>query len=285
MRIALTSFAFISIVLFSCQKEVDFANKNTGGTGGDNAPGLLVKTVQQMGSDSLVTVYGYDSNKKLISLKKTGVDDQGDPVNTEYHFHRTASGIIRDYSTLSPDLVSVGIDSITTVVHSSSSRYTSYVISVNIPGFVLLDSSAFAYDASGRITTEKFYESPSGSGSDYYLSGIVNYTYSGSGNVAAFDIHDLDQSGSEIFTAATSNITYDSKINPLQIGNEGLLLEHPEWTSVNNILSEQGSDSNGPADDQTATITYTYNSSNKPIKGVTTITPGNTVSNTLYYYQ
>lgn len=289
MRILIPLLGLLGLTLLSCQKESDFANTNNsggGGSGGNNSSDLLVRMVQKVGSDSVVSVYGYNANKKLILLKKSGIDEQGDPVNSEYHFHRNAAGIITDYSLIDPDLIAFGIDSVTTIVHynSSTSRYTSYVLNINIPGYVLLDSSVFVYDGSGRIIGEKFYESLSGLGNDYFLSGTLNYTYSAGGNVSRLDIHDLDQSGAEIFTA-TSIITYDSKTNPLQLGNEGLLLEHPEWASVNNITKAQASDSGGPADDQTVSVTYTYNSGNKPTTSVSTLVPDNITINTAFYYQ
>jgi hypothetical protein len=220
-------------------------------------------------------------------MKKTGIDDQGDFVNTEYRFHRNAAGAITDFSTIDPDLIAQGIDSIITIVHYNSStlRYTSYVINVSIPGFTLLDSSAFVYDGSGKIIGEDFYESPSGAGNDYYLSGKVNYTYSASGNVTAVNIHDLDQSGTETFTAATSNIQYDAKENAIHMDNEAFVLGHPEWTSANNIISEQLSDSNGPVDDQDVTINYTYNSANRPLTAAFTVQPGNSTTTAAYYYQ
>jgi hypothetical protein len=289
MRIINALFPFACIFLFSCQKESDFANRNSsGGTGngGNNSGTLLIKLVQIIGSDSLVTNYSYDLNKKLIALKKLGTDEQGDPVNTEYHYHRNASGIITDYSIIDAELVAAGIDSVTTIVHynSSNSRYTSYVLKIDIPGFVLLDSSAFVYDGTGKIVREDAYESPTGSGNDYYLSGKANYTYSANGNIIQLDIHDFDASGAEIFTAS-SKIDYDSKINPLHLGNEALAIGHPEWSSVNNIKKQQLSDSNGPADDQTVNISYTYNLDEKPQSTFTVVIPDNITLYTSYYYQ
>ncbi|TMI77855.1 MAG: hypothetical protein E6H10_18190 [Bacteroidetes bacterium] len=285
MRIVSTLLAFATFFLVSCQKERDFTNTASGGTGNTGSDGLLVKTVVRDGSDSMVTTYGYDSNKRLSSLNKKGIDDQGNTVNAEYHFHRNASGIITDYSATDPTLIAAGIDSIKTIVHYSSSRYTSYVLSINVPGFVVLDSSVFVYDGTGRIVGENFYQSPSGIGNDYYLSGKINYSYLSSGNLSGFVIHDYDQSGTEVFTAYASNMTYDAKINPIHLGNEAFALGHPEWVSSNNILSEQNSDSGGPADDQSVTYAYTYNANNKPATGTITIMPDNTVGNTTYYYQ
>jgi hypothetical protein len=159
------------------------------------------------------------------------------------------------------------------------------VIKINVPGYVLLDSSVFVYDGAGRILGDNFYESQSGAGNDYYLSGKLNYSYSTEGNVNTYVIHDYDQSGAEVFTATVSNINYDSKVNPVNLQNEGFALGHYEWASPNNMVSAQSGDSNGPADDQTITYTYTYNSNNKPATSTVKIMPDNSVGNTTYYYQ
>jgi hypothetical protein len=232
-----------------------------------------------------VTTYAYNSNKKLVNLKIVGTD-QGAPKNTEYRYYRDASGIITHYSIIDADLIASGIDSVTTIVHynSASSRYTSYVLNVNVSGFVLLDSSAFSYDASGKINAENLYESPNGTGNDYYLSGTVSYTYTGS-NITQLDIHDFSTAGVEIFSASTSGITYDNKINPIQLGNEGFAIGHAEWAVTNNITGESLTDSNGIADSQTVSYAYTYNTSNRPSASAATVQPGNTTVTNSFFYQ
>src|SRR6266516_1664263 len=102
MKISITLSILTSIFLFSCQKEADLSRTNGSGNGGvvTGTGTRLVKMVQKIGSDSLVTIYSYNGNNKLINLKKTGIDDQGDFVDREYHYHRNASGIITDYSVI-----------------------------------------------------------------------------------------------------------------------------------------------------------------------------------------
>jgi hypothetical protein len=244
----------------------------------------LVRTEEKNGTDSLVSVYTYNADKKLIGLKITGTD-QGADASREFKYYRNASGIVTHYSATSPDLVATGVDSLLTIVHYNiaTSRYTSYVLNINISGFILLDSSVYVYDGSGKIIGENAYQSPSGAGNDYYLTGKATYTYS-NGNISQLDIHDFDQSGAETFTV-TEKFQFDSKRNPLQFGNDGFAMGHPEWASVNNITSGQSSDSNGPADDQTLTVSYTYNSDDKPGTSVRTILPDNITGSTTFYYQ
>jgi hypothetical protein len=273
----------VILILSSCQKEVDYANRTNNGNN-TNTENLLVKTVAKTGTDSIVSIYTYNADKKLINLKITG-RDQGADVDREFRYYRNAAGIITHYSAISADLVSVGLDSLLTVVHYNTaiSQYTSYVLNINIPGFTLLDSSAFVIDGSGRIVEEDVYESPSGTGNDYYFTGKAIYTYS-NGNMTGLDLHNFDQSGTEVFTGHTK-YQYDSKINPLRFGNEGLAMGHSDWVSAGNVASGQLSDSNGPVDDQTLTISYTYNNDNKPATSIATILPDNIVTNTTFYYQ
>jgi hypothetical protein len=286
MRITILLFSLITVFLFSCQKEVNWITTGNNSGGGSNTTGiLLTKMVLKTGLDSMVYTYGYNASKKIISMKQEGIDDQGDDVNNEYHYHRNASGMVTDYSIISPDLVFYGIDSITVIVHSNSSRYTSYVINVNIPGYILLDSSSFVYNSSGKIIGEDLYESPSGDGSDYYLAEKVNYSYTTRGDLSSLEIHDFDQSGTETFTASTFNINYDSKVNPIYAGNEGFALGQLSWVSPNNVVSQQLQDSNGSVDDQSVTFTYTYNNNDRPQTCVINVMPDNTVTNISYYYQ
>lgn len=153
MRILIALFAFTSFFLFSCQKEIDFGtgSNNSGGSGGNKPATLLIKKVDKTGADSLVTLYTYNSDKKVINIKVTGTD-HGTPVDKEYRYYRNASGIVTQYSTIDADLIAVGVDSITTIVfyNSSTSRYAGYLININVTGFVLLDSSVYVYDGSGK---------------------------------------------------------------------------------------------------------------------------------------
>lgn len=61
--------------------------------------------------------------------------------------------------------------------------------------------------------------------------------------------------------------------------------EHPDWVSANDMTSGQLSDSNGPADNQTVAITYTYNNDDKPATSTKTLLPDNVTGSTTFYYQ
>ena len=79
MRVSVSFIILGCLFLFSCQKEVDFANRTGNGnsTGSDE---LIGKDRQKkMAMDSLVSrIHWYNANKKLIGLKMTGTDQGAD---------------------------------------------------------------------------------------------------------------------------------------------------------------------------------------------------------------
>lgn len=289
MRLLAILFVCITLFLMSCQKEVSYAtdngsNQGNGGGGGNNNGTLLVKMVQKSTTDSLVTLYAYDASKRLINLKHSGIS-QGTVLNTEYRYYRNSSGIITSFTTIEPALVAYGIDSFVTKINYdvANSRYAGFVLNLNLQGFIVSDSSVFVYDNSGNVIENDVWESPTGDGTNYYYTGKFVYNHA-NGNMTQLDIHDVDQSGTETFTA-TTKATYDSNPNSLFLGNEGYVLGHEEWACINNIAGEQLSDSGGPADNQTVSYVYTYGSDNKPLTAMATSLPDNTMVNITYFYQ
>ncbi|MFI5187237.1 MAG: hypothetical protein ACHQF0_10960 [Chitinophagales bacterium] len=287
MRISIVLFIFTSLFLFSCQKEVDFAvsSGNNGGGNGGNTPGtLLVKTVETSASDSIVTLFSYDANKRLINEKATGIN-QGSAVDQEFRVYRNASGIVTYFSIIDVDLIASGIDSLTTFVHynTSSSRYTSSVLLVNTSSLSLADSNVYSFDASGRINNVDNYEGVTGLNT-YFLSGTEKYAYSTGGNISQFDIIDIDQSGT-VTPVGTTTYNYDNKPSPMHLDNEAIVLGLNQWISPNNIVSGALTNASDPAGNQTLTVNYTYNSDNKPTTSLRTILPDNTSISTAYYYQ
>ncbi|HEV8283675.1 MAG TPA: hypothetical protein VGQ09_05165 [Chitinophagaceae bacterium] len=284
MRIFIFLSAIITLFLFSCQKEVDYVTGNGGGGGGGTTSGnTLVKTVSKNGSDSVITVYTYNANKKLINEKITGMS-QGIDLGNEYKYYRNASGIITRYVQINAMLAASGIDSVVTIVHynSSSSRYTSTVSEISFSGFSVLDSTVFIYDASGKISESNLYLGIPLLGG-YDLTDKFKYIYAANGNINQFDIYDLS-SGTEDHVA-TTKYTFDAKTSPIIFNNEAFAIGHPDWVSVNNPTKVEIIDLTDPTNNYTLTFTYTYNSSNKPATSVNTQDPGNIVNNVTYYYQ
>ena len=275
-------------LLVGCQKEpnVDISGGGNGGggNGGGTTAELLVKAISVTGSDSVVVNYGYDGAKRLILEKIVGIS-QGADVGNEQHIIRDASGIITKLVQKNAAFQQVGLDSIISVVYydAGTSRYTSRVQQINYLGFSFNDSSVFIYDAAGKVTQQDEYQSdPLGSGS-YIQAFKTEYIYSTSGNLDKFKQYDLSSGSPNLL--ATYVYVHDGKLNPLRLNNETFVIGKPELISTNNVVSFQLIDQITPANSFTTTTTFTYNNNNKPSTGVSTQTPGNIVSNSVYYYQ
>jgi hypothetical protein len=275
----------VSILLFSCQKESGFSDNNSTSAGGGGATGtLLVKTVSKTGSDSAVTIYTYNSSKKLINHKITG-KEQGIDVTNEYRYYRNASGIVTHYVQINPNFVAVGIDSVTTIVHynTTSARYTSYVTALSLSGFDVLDSTVFVYDGSGKIISQDLYQGSPSLGLPYTLSVKYKYTYSSNGNISQIDVDDFSSGASDL--VATLKYTYDSKTSPLILTNEAFAIGFPNWIVLNNVIKSEFIDVADPSNNITITGTHTYNNSNKPLTSTLTQNPGAIIRNVSFYYQ
>lgn len=289
-RILLTLSVISSVFLFSCQKEVDFANSgNNGNSGnpGSSSGKMLYKTESKNGSETATTFYTYNAAKKIVNEKITGTS-QGIDVGNEYRYYRNASGIITSYTQISAELAQSGVDSVTTTVHYSTSlsRYTSTVSSWNFSGIDVLDSTVFVYGSNGKVTSSEIYQAiPLLGGAGYDLLEKIKYTYSGNGNMSQQDFYVPDPSTGSEDLVATVKYTFDNKTSALNLGSEAFVLGHPDLVSVNNATKVEIINITDPANNVTLASTYTYNSNSMPATGVSTRNPGNVVDNITYFYQ
>jgi hypothetical protein len=290
--------AAISISLFSCQKEISIDNTSGGGGGGTGGGGnsstLLVRSVYKQGSDSTVSAYTYDGAKRLASATYTGASSgAGFDLNTK--LVRNSSGIIQKIILKSSDLVQFGLDSIVSnvVYDAGGSRYKGQVINLTVPGvFILKDSVIYEYDAAGKISRETdFFDD--GSTSGYELYSKTEYTYTGN-NLATMKFYSYDLPTKAYILENTIAYEYDAKTNPLQIGNEALLLNFiriyitdvdVSTYSANNITKQTVTNPTDPTSNGATTITYTYNSTNRPITSTFVTTPGGGTASGTFFYQ
>jgi len=278
MRIVITSLAFLSLFLVSCQKEID-PNIIGGGGGGGTTGTRLAKIVTRSGSDSTIEEFTYNANGRIVGYKLSGASS-GQPLDFRLSYVRTGSDIIQKQILKSNNLAALGVDSIVTIVNfdAGNNRYKN-----GISGFVLLgqsikDSIAFQYDGTGRLASE----------TDYTDAGLgmgpatkTEYSYTGN-DLAGEKVYSYDNSSSSFQLEDTYTYEYDSKINPLQFATEGAILNMNPFYSVNNITKTTLVASN-PADNFVSIETYTYNASGRPASS-TTVT-GTETSTTTYYYQ
>ncbi|MGB3153007.1 MAG: hypothetical protein WBB06_00295 [Chitinophagaceae bacterium] len=276
----------IIFVLFlaSCQKEIDW-----GLGGGTTTSQLLIRIKSQTGADTTQLDYYYDANKRIIREKTTGVSG-GISTDNDLFINRNASGIITSSVQKAAALIAAGIDSIKTRYNynTATSKYTSSVFDLAIPGFSVTDSAVYTYDASGKITRDAHYLSVSGLPIPLPpLLGLQNdYTYSASGtDLAGIQQLAATAPGGPLSPVSAQAFSFDSKINPLIILNEGILLARTGLFNAHNATKTVVTNTVSPANDFTMDYTYKYNSVNKPDSSFGTRTPGGAITVSKYFYQ
>ena len=172
--------------------------------------------------------------------------------------------------------------------NTGTSKYTSSVFDLNIPGFSVTDSAVYTYDGSGRITSDEHYLSIGGL--PIPLPPILtlknNYTYSGTGsNLNVLSQDAATTPGGPLSTVSVQTFSFDAKTNPLIILNEGILLARTGLYNATNATTAIVTNTVDPTQDFTMDYTYKYNSANKPDSSSGTRTPGGVVTTTKYFYQ
>ena len=260
--------------LFSCQKEVSDIFKASGSNGGGVR--LLKRTVLRQGQDSSATDYFYNSSGKLIAVK-TKIDSSGSVDTNDQTIERNSQGFVQRIITKASQFSQLGIDSLVINVRSSGGKYLNRVWKINFFGLSFGDSTAFYYDASGKITSQK----------DYLDDGIgdidssrIDYFYIGS-NLSSLKGYDLNSGSSS--PDLTQVFEYDSKPSPLVVGNEGFILNNfYQWVSANNLTKVTVNVAGDP-DTHIQTWDYIYNSVNKPLSA-NIVQDGQAGITNIYYY-
>lgn len=278
MKIILVAAAALVVVLTACQKEIDWSQGQTGDQ-------LLVKVRSITGSDSSIINYSYDGQKRLILESITGVNS-GTSLNGTLQINRNSSGIIVTTIQKSDMLVSAGVDSIMTTFYydAASSKYKAATSLLDIGGFSVTDSVVFTYDASGKITSDKH----------YFVTGLVPpfealsnaYTFSATGNNLLTIVQSAPTApGMPAVPVSTQTFTYDSKVSPLILKNEAILLNRYTIYSPNNYTKLDFVDQTNPSNNYTVDNTYKYNFVSKPDSCTSNQSNTGAVALTKYYYQ
>jgi len=267
------------LTLFSCQKEVnpDGFNGN-GNNGGNNSSGLLMKMTTKSGSDSNTVSFTYSSNK-LISVYTSGIE-AGTVIDRRENFIRNGQGIIIQIITKDAELAASGIDSVISKIGYSGGRYINRVSIIDFFGaFQFKDSAVFTYDGNGNvIRVEDLLDV--GTGYDPFIK--TEYTYSGK-NITNVKTYLYDDASSNYEEETVETRTYDAKVSPLILSNEAFAMGYYSWYSSNNAIKSVIVSSVDPSQSQTQDVTYTYNSSNKPVTATSVIQGGPTADLTFIY--
>lgn len=266
--------ALLCIGLFSCQKEVTDIFNNTGSSSG----GQLVKVISKSGSDSSAMSFGYNSSKKLTDLNSVSVTN-GNTSSFSMRAERNAQGIIQKVIIKSDQYQQYGLDSVITTVSYQAGHYSTEVTSIDLGGITAEDSVSLSYDAGGKVIKEESFFVALGSADTMSKN---EYTYSGN-NISSMKVYSYDPTTSSYQLVTTYTYDqYDDKLSPMYFGNDAFVFGSPLFNSYNNPLK---SSQTVLGTTQTYSVTYTYNSANKPATATSTIQPGNTTATGAYYYQ
>ena len=271
MRKSVAGLAVIALCLQACKKEKSFDPDAGDNTGGGTTGTLLTKAVTQLGDDdSLSVFYGYDGQKRLVSYRYDGVVD-GDNFTGETRLVRNTQGIVQNVVTKSSDLLGLGIDSMVYSVHynTGSSRYTSSVLTFKDAGIIIKDSTAYSYNAGGKLSqSEEFFDD--GVSGGYSKLSKTEYSYDAAGNVTKVKNYGYDDN-TALYEAYDEDVyQYDTKINPVILGNEAFLLGDPLFASPNNVTKDTYTDLLDASYNDIVTNVYTYNTNNKPVTATIT---------------
>jgi hypothetical protein len=250
MKNALYLTLLVLLFIASCKKE-------DSGSGGQK---LLAKIVTKEGTDSTVSEYSFDSQRRFAQEKSTSGSDI------------TTISLVRDANGRATRVVEsvTGSDPITyvtdyTYLNSGDRKLRNGLFKFDFGGLVITDSIAFTYATKVSRTTHYYSATGVPSTQAYYYE----YSYSGSGNMTQVKIYQPNASG-VIGLTATVNFEYDTKINPVYF-NEDVLVEYigSQYNSPNNI-TKVNIVAADPSDNFTATTVYEYGSDGRPVKATTT---------------
>jgi len=275
-RVLIAVSIFSSLFLLSCRKESTLSGS---GSGGGTEGTRLVKLVNKAGQDSSVSEFSYTSSGKITSFKASGVES-GQAIDLRISYIRNSSGIIQKQILKGNDFISIGIDSIVTIVNydAANNRYKNAVSVFSAFRFNIRDSLVFNYDLTGKLITEIDYTDQ---GSGYKPATKTEYGYTGT-NLLSEKFYLFNTITSGFTLKETDTYEHDDKKNPLQFASEAAVLNMNPFYSTNNITKATGIASD-PADNFVSTETYTYNSSNRPATSINVT--GTDTSATTYYYQ
>lgn len=281
MRKISTGILFlVTLIFISCQKEIDW-----GLGGGSTADQLLVKISSKTGTDSTVISYSYDTQKRLVRETVIGVS-AGTSLDNDLVINRNTSGVITKTIQKSPAFVASGIDSVVTRFNynPANSQYTSGIFSITIAGFTITDSAVYSYDAGGKIANDIHYLATGILPPIQSLKNQYIYSPNGLNLISIVQLASLTLGG-PLSPLTMQTFTYDSKVNPVNIKNEAMILARTGLYNANNASKLVLDNTVDATLNFTMDYTFKYNAANKPDSSYGTRTPGGAVTASKYFYQ
>jgi hypothetical protein len=276
--------SILTLTLFSCQKEVDDIFSNNGNTGGNgNTSGLLIKTVAVTASDSLVTLYAYDNQKRLETITMDGTSNGMQMHTYKKYIRDTSSRIYKILQAI--DQNGVPTDTTIEIVHypNQGMEFDYTINTISMLGLTVIDSSIYLYSAGKMASMISELSSPLLGSS--FMATKTEFTYDASGNVTNLKMY------SDFVTGVLSPIMsqvyiYGSAVNATWISTNGaqnFLLYGTPGTSNQAFVKAQIDDLITPSNSFVMTATYTLGSDNKPKSASITSTSGQVTKYTFYY--
>lgn len=295
MNQLLTALPLLAVLLFSCQKEISFDAPGPGTNNPDpgTATGdLLVKTVAVTGSETMTTLYTYDSQQRLETTTMDG-SSAGMLVHNYTKLERDGAGrISRILQKL--DQNGMASDTAINLIHYPDGTTMEYDYSVNnisMSGFEVIDSAWYTY-TSGKMTGIKHYLSSPLMGTDPVVTSQYDFTYDAAGRVSVLNISAAQSpTGGALSAIARETFTYGNSANYLWTTNNAAqnFLLNGLPNTVNNMVDRlQIDDLTTAANSTTITTTYVLGQNNKPATATVTSTSqlqGTQVTNYTFFYQ
>ena len=298
MKIKLTVLLASSLIFVSCQKELDITvdgstpNNGNGNGNGNSATGLLVKVVEVTNNtDTLTTLYTYDSQKRLETQIMDGMNN-GMLLHDYRKFERDAMGRISRILQFT-DQNGTPSDTAVNTIHypdASTSNYDYTLNNIGVQGFSVIDSSVYSYTAGKMMSIVSYLSSPL-LGPVAMQTSKLDFTYDGSARVSSMKMYNSSAPGSPLTAIANQTYTYGSSLNGNYATNNGaqnyLLGGMPNATN-DALTSLKMDDLTGanPGVNALVKMTYVLGAGNRPLSMVATTTGSQpSVSKLNFYYQ
>jgi hypothetical protein len=293
MKQLLTAVAIL-FVLSSCQKEVSFDDatdpSTPGGGGGGNTSGLLVKAVAVTGTDSLVTLYTYDTLKRLSTVVVDGISN-GMTLYTYKKYEYDAAG--RVYRTKQYGVnMGMAADTAYTEIHyptPTGKEYDYSVQTVSMMGMATIDSAVYRYTNTRLDSITSRMTSSLGLLPPMYTQ--TRFAYDGSGRVSNLKIYSnaASQGVGPMQLIADQVYTYGPSLEPVWATTNAAqnfwVAGMPNSTN-NAVVKLVNTSPTQPLANLTVNTTYTL-SGNKPTSSVQTqvSSQGTVTTRYAFYYQ